>query len=112
MFFGGEPWLLQCANENVTVHQAFSTAAQKLTATTDIRVRTRPAHNVNVGETHPDASLTSGCGSLILPAHESCYACLLLPCARRADAGSKIERRGRVHPRGPLAVMFEICVRL
>mmetsp|Transcript_57054 Transcript_57054/g.134724 ORF Transcript_57054/g.134724 Transcript_57054/m.134724 type:complete len:405 (+) Transcript_57054:96-1310(+) len=37
VFFGGEPWLLQCANENVTVHQAFATAAQKLTATTDIR---------------------------------------------------------------------------
>ena len=84
MFFGGEPWLLQCANENVTVHQAFATAAQKLTATTDIRVRTRSAH-IRVRPARP------ACARILL---------LLLLRAQRATAGSKIERRGRAHPRG------------
>ena len=110
MFFGGEPWLLQCANENVTVHQAFATAAQKLTATTDIRVRTRPADDVDVGETLPDVSLTSGCGSPILPAHESC--CCGCSAHRGPPQGQRSRGEGECTRAVPLAVMFEICVRL
>jgi hypothetical protein len=40
VLLGGDPWLVACANDAVPVHPSFSTAAQKLTATTDIQVGT------------------------------------------------------------------------
>ena len=33
VFFGGEPWVLQCINENMTVFPSFVTAAKKLSVT-------------------------------------------------------------------------------
>jgi hypothetical protein len=33
VFFGGEPWVLQCIDENMTVSPAFITAAKKISVT-------------------------------------------------------------------------------
>ncbi len=33
VFFGGEPWVVQCINENITVSPSFVTAAKKLSVT-------------------------------------------------------------------------------
>lgn len=40
MFFGGEPWMLQCANENVTISEAFLTASKRMSVTSNVKFGT------------------------------------------------------------------------
>jgi len=37
VFFGGEPWMLQCANENVTIAEGFLGASKRLSVTSNIK---------------------------------------------------------------------------
>jgi len=37
VFFGGEPWMLQCANENVTIAEGFLGASKRLSVTSNVK---------------------------------------------------------------------------
>lgn len=40
MFFGGEPWMLQCANENVTIGGGFLGASKRMSVTSQVHFGT------------------------------------------------------------------------
>jgi len=40
VFFGGEPWMLQCANENVTIGEGFLGASKRLSVTSNVKFGT------------------------------------------------------------------------
>ena len=37
VFFGGDPWLLQCANENSTISDTFLSASKRMSVTSDVK---------------------------------------------------------------------------
>lgn len=38
VFFSGDPWLLQCSNENATITEAFAGASRRLSVTSSVHV--------------------------------------------------------------------------